>query len=740
MDRTGQTIGEGGRYELLQELGRGAMGQVYLAQDTRLQRRVVVKILADEYARHDGVRRRFVNEALIQANILHTNIVRALDAVEEEALLAIVMDYVDGPDLGTYLQQRGGRLTWAAAVALLDPVLDAVATAHAAGVVHRDLKPANVLVQAGPGGPVPRVADFGIAKILGDDAGAGKTRAGAVLGTPHYMPPEQLRGLTDLDARADVYALGAILYQMVTGSLPHGDKTTEYEVTHAVLSGNVPPPASSQNPALPAGVDGVIAHAMAPDREARFQSVTELRAAVQAVGSSRAVAPPATILEEPAPVAPAITLDASPPGPPAPARKPPVVPIALGVLILALIGGLAAAVSLVGDTEATPNVAVPEPAATAVASAPPVMPVPAAPTCPPKLPDGNEAGQWAANVWQPGNVWIYKTTRSSTKAVVDEAAALDYNLRWEIESVSPHPSGKLVRLRQRGGVVAEPYVTWLVSDRCVSDPETLEQRFCLGSGSGSISVDVAGATVGGYRGQSETLKVSAHPGVGVLQESGAGNRKSTLRTRRLVAFKVGDCEVGDTARVPATCDWTSKSSRGSKGAEPPGGTFGAQVARHLGGRLKRFSLGVGGAQGLRQVEAFTDSSSTVVRLEGLSGAAAKGFVLDGELQAVKLRRRADGGADHVALVTTSDSEANLHLFDVQHGALASAHRIKSAGSHRRSTIRGYVTAEGDDCAYLLAIRDPSGATRIARYLLDGSSLTPAGGSLPASVSPMGGLR
>ena len=743
MQRTGQQIGEGGRYELQQELGRGAMGQVYLGLDARLQRRVVVKILADEYARNEGVRRRFVNEALIQANILHPHIVRALDAVEDGPLLAIVMDYVDGPDLDAYLRQRGGRLTWPAAVALLEPVLDAVSTAHASGIVHRDLKPANLLIEATPGGPVPKVADFGIAKILGGDPGAGKTRAGAVMGTPHYMPPEQLRGLTDLDARADVYALGAILYQMVTGSLPYGDRTTEYEVTHAVLSGDAPPPASQQNPTLPAGVDAFIARAMAGDRDQRFQTVAELRAALHMIGAAPGVAAPRTVLEEGPPAGPIATGHALPHDPVAasPRRGVPVLPLALGALVVLLVGGLVAFVAADGGaSEAAGTSTVPDPRPTADVAPPPPPPPPVAPTCPPDLPEGPAAARFAESLWQPGNVWVYDTTRTSTKSILDEAAGLRYRLRREIQSVSPHAAGRLVRFGQSGGVVAEPSVTWLVSEDCVRDPETLETLFCLGSGQGLVDVEVAGTGVRGYRALSSAVDASVHPGVGLLEEAGPGNRKGTRRVRRLAAFRVGDCSVGDVATMPTTCDWSGKKTRGAAAGSAPGGSFGALIERHLSGRLKRFVLGVGGAHGVRELEAYTDSSTTVARLAGLSGAAGEGFVLDGGLQALKLRRRPDGSADDLALVTTDDAVANLHLLEVRAGEIVGAHQVRSPGSHRRSTIRGYVTAEGDDCVYLLAIRDPSGATRVARYGLHGSSLTPAGGSLPADVLPIGGLR
>lgn len=275
MEWIGQKMGEGGRYTLVQELGAGAMGMVFLADDARLTRRVVIKVLAPMLTGNPRIRERFHNEARIQANLEHPNIVRALDSLEDGGHLAIVMEYAQGSDLEAHIVECGGRVPLRRAFDLLDPVMDAMQFAHSMGVVHRDLKPGNILLDRKTGTEVPKVADFGIAKILGQE-GAGRTREGAVIGTPSYMPPEQLRGEQDLDHRADVYALGAILYQLVVGSMPLGEGS-EYEITHRALSGVRPVSASTLVPTLPVVFDALIAKAMEGDRNLRYGSVAELR-------------------------------------------------------------------------------------------------------------------------------------------------------------------------------------------------------------------------------------------------------------------------------------------------------------------------------------------------------------------------------------------------------------------------------------------------------------------------------
>ena len=297
-------MGEGGRYEVVREIGAGAMGVVFEGFDHRMQRRVAIKQLSRALANNSKVRARFKTEALIQGGLAHQNIVRATDVLEEGGGLAIVMDYADGPSLEEYLEEQGGRLPFERTLELLEPVFDAVGTAHRHGIIHRDLKPGNIMLDRGTGREVPKVADFGIAKVIG--GGEGLTREGAVMGTPAYMPPEQLRGVLDLDPRADVYALGAIVYRLVTGALPF-EGGTEYEITHLVLSGERPPPPSQVVSGLPGGFDAWVERTMASERDDRYASTDDAWADLERVRGGQSVrsvpraAPrtvPATVYEE----------------------------------------------------------------------------------------------------------------------------------------------------------------------------------------------------------------------------------------------------------------------------------------------------------------------------------------------------------------------------------------------------------------------------------------------------------
>jgi serine/threonine protein kinase/formylglycine-generating enzyme required for sulfatase activity len=311
-------LGEGGRYELRTHLGAGAIGNVTLAYDHRMQRFVAIKELSQALARNPRVRARFKNEALIQGDIVHENVVRALDVIEEGETLAIAMDFVDGTDVDGLLERSGGRMEWPAVKALMPPIFAGVAAAHRKGIIHRDLKPANILVDRSSGSDVPRVTDFGIAKIVG--SAEGLTREGAVMGTPAYMSPEQLLGAADLDARTDVYALGAIVYRLLCGAPPH-EGTSEYAITHKVLSQTPLRPVSELAPGLPSALDRWLARAMAFERTARFDSVDEMAKALACVEDDVSPTEP----QRHAPAVPAVqaaTPNTHPAAPPVQATTP----------------------------------------------------------------------------------------------------------------------------------------------------------------------------------------------------------------------------------------------------------------------------------------------------------------------------------------------------------------------------------------------------------------------------------
>jgi hypothetical protein len=203
-----------GRYELRRVLGRGGMATVYLAYDGKHRRDVALKVLLPGLAAFLGVER-FLKEIEIAARLTHPHILALHDSGEAGGFLYYVMPYIEGGSLRQRLE-GGRRMSVADAVTIAAPVADALSYAHRMGVFHRDIKPENVLFSQGH----PVVADFGIAKAISTAGGANLTRTGFPVGTPGYMSPEQAAGLTDLDARTDVYSLAVVIYEMVVGEIP----------------------------------------------------------------------------------------------------------------------------------------------------------------------------------------------------------------------------------------------------------------------------------------------------------------------------------------------------------------------------------------------------------------------------------------------------------------------------------------------------------------------------------------
>ena len=285
--------------------GRGGMGVVYRARDIDLDRVVAVKVIAPGLADDPGFRRRFIAESRIAASLDHPNVIPIYRAGEEEGVLFQVMRFVDGSDLRRVLADAG-PLAADRAVRILTQVASALDGAHAGGLVHRDVKPANILLGAKDH---VYLTDFGLSKRT---AGADDTRTAQLVGTVNYVAPEQIRG-QPLDARADVYALGAVLFQMLTGRVPFPADSDEAKMW-AHLS-EKPPAASEVRPELPRGLDDVIRHAMAKDARDRFPTAGELAAAASAALGW--VEPKA----EPAAPPPAVR-SPSPPPPARPAAKP----------------------------------------------------------------------------------------------------------------------------------------------------------------------------------------------------------------------------------------------------------------------------------------------------------------------------------------------------------------------------------------------------------------------------------
>ena len=209
----------GSAYTLEGEIGRGGMGVVFNARDERLKRQVAVKVLPPELAFREGIRLRFLREAETAARLSHPHIV-PIHSVGEgpDGLVYFVMAYVDGESLGAKLKRRG-RLPPDEARRIMLETADALGAAHALGIIHRDVKPDNILLEGSRGRVV--VTDFGIAKALSSTTGgATLTGTGVAIGTPHYMSPEQAAGDREIDGRSDIYSLGVVAYQMLTGELP----------------------------------------------------------------------------------------------------------------------------------------------------------------------------------------------------------------------------------------------------------------------------------------------------------------------------------------------------------------------------------------------------------------------------------------------------------------------------------------------------------------------------------------
>ncbi|MCK6551895.1 SUMF1/EgtB/PvdO family nonheme iron enzyme [Myxococcota bacterium] len=286
-------------YTVTSVLGEGGMGVVYRADDEARHRSVAIKLLHGNLAGDPEVRKRFVREGRVMRAFSHPNVAQIYDFVEQDRVLAIVMELVEGPTLTAHLAKWRGRLPYDELRAVMRGVLGGMAEAHRAGIVHRDLKPDNILLRMDRDRPEPKIVDFGIAKIL---EATTFTVTGMLLGTCRYMSPEALGSPHTLDHRADIYSLGVTLYQLATGRLPfeHG--------THLALmmahQKDPPPPPSIHRSDLPPALERLILDALAKEPSRRPQSCDELLARLEeALGSEaprtapRVAPPPARFVD-----------------------------------------------------------------------------------------------------------------------------------------------------------------------------------------------------------------------------------------------------------------------------------------------------------------------------------------------------------------------------------------------------------------------------------------------------------
>ncbi|MCL4800159.1 MAG: serine/threonine protein kinase [Burkholderiales bacterium] len=332
-----------GRYRLVSELGRGAMGVVYRARDPVIEREVAVKTIRVDLPREELAlfEARFFTEIRAAGRLSHPNIVTVHDAGREGGLLYVTMELLEGPSLADLLAAQAA-LPPAAIASIGAQVADALAYAHAQGIVHRDVKPANIIVVRDR---IPKLTDFGVARLPSEAS----TLSGTLIGSPKYMSPEQVNAQA-VDGRSDVFSLGAVLYELLTGEAAFGAEDM-HTVMHRVAT-HVPPPPATLNPRVPAALDRIVCRAIAKRPEDRYPSARALAAdlkrfvrgepvVVDAAGPAPAPARPVsagdeTVVLPPRAAAPAATREAR-----QGARRRALAGVAVGAVLAALAGAWA---------------------------------------------------------------------------------------------------------------------------------------------------------------------------------------------------------------------------------------------------------------------------------------------------------------------------------------------------------------------------------------------------------------
>lgn len=266
-------------YRIVRHLGSGGMGSVYLAVNTNIDQQVAIKVLRPEVARNAALRARFKQEAEMLCSLDHPGIVKFLNYVETAEGVFLIMEYVKGMTLENFISKKNGLIVESKAYPLICEILDAFAYAHSKGIVHRDIKPANIIIQ--DDGHI-KIMDFGIAQIVSE---VNVTDSKAIMGTPAYMSPEQIYG-KDIDARSDIYSIGVLIHNMLTGRAPY-DSTllTAQEIKRRVVKDNMPRMAETY-PYISDKIQAVVDKATQKVPEARYQSCLEMKSAVK-----KAIAP-----------------------------------------------------------------------------------------------------------------------------------------------------------------------------------------------------------------------------------------------------------------------------------------------------------------------------------------------------------------------------------------------------------------------------------------------------------------
>jgi len=268
---TGSTFA--GRYQIIEELGKGGMGKVYKAHDMEIKEKIALKLIKPEISADKNTIERFQNELKFARKISHRNVCRMYDLNKEKASYYITMEYVSGEDLKSFIR-RSRRLDIGTAVSIAKEVCEGLSEAHRLGVIHRDLKPSNIMIDRD--GNV-RIMDFGIARST---TGKGLTDKGVMIGTPEYMSPEQVEG-KEIDQRTDIYSLGIILYEMLTGRLPfEGDTALTVAVKHKTEAPKSP---KEYNEQISEDLNRLILKCLEKDKEKRYQNAGELRSELDSI-------------------------------------------------------------------------------------------------------------------------------------------------------------------------------------------------------------------------------------------------------------------------------------------------------------------------------------------------------------------------------------------------------------------------------------------------------------------------